>query len=51
MCLERGPHSLVSTTKQLLEGKVAAPVWKPKITAVGIRHADHMAPSVRKSWH
>jgi hypothetical protein len=20
-------------------------------TAVGIRHADHVAPSVRKSWH
>jgi hypothetical protein len=20
-------------------------------TAVGIRHADHVAPSIRKSWH
>jgi hypothetical protein len=27
------------------------PVWKTKITAGGIRHTDHMAPSIRKSWH
>jgi hypothetical protein len=31
-----------------LEEKVAAPVWKTKNTAVGIRHADHVAPSIRK---
>jgi hypothetical protein len=24
---------------------------QPENAAVGIRHADHMAPSVRKSWH
>jgi hypothetical protein len=24
-----------------LEGKVAAPIWKPENTAVGIRHADY----------
>jgi hypothetical protein len=29
--------------------KVAAPVLKTENTAVGIRHADHMAPSIRKS--
>jgi hypothetical protein len=40
--LERGPLNLVSTTEELLDRKVAA---------VGIRHADHVAPSIRKSWH
>jgi hypothetical protein len=24
---------------------------KPKLTAVGIRRADHATPSIRKSWH
>jgi hypothetical protein len=49
MDLERGPHSLVSTTEELLDRKVAAPVWKTENTAVGIRHTDHVAPSVRKT--
>jgi hypothetical protein len=49
--LERGPISLVSTTEELLDRKVAAPVYKTENTAVGIRHADHVAPSIRKSWH
>jgi hypothetical protein len=48
--LERGPLSLVSTTDELLDRKVAAPVYKTQNTAVGIRHADHVAPSIRKSW-
>jgi hypothetical protein len=48
--LERGPLSLVSTTEELLDRKVAAPVWKTENTAVEIRHADHVAPSIRKSW-
>jgi hypothetical protein len=48
--LERGPLSLVSTTEELLDRKVAAPVFKTENTAVGIRHADHVAPSIRKSW-
>jgi hypothetical protein len=48
--LERGPFSLMSTTEELLDRKVAAPVYKIENTAVGIRHADHMAPSIRKSW-
>jgi hypothetical protein len=39
--LERGPFSLVSTTEELLDRKVAAP-------AIGIRHADHATPSIRK---
>jgi hypothetical protein len=48
--LERGPLSLVSTTEVLLDRKVAAPVYETENTAVGIRHADHVAPSIRKSW-
>jgi hypothetical protein len=48
--LERGPLSLVSTTEELLDRKVAAPVWKTENTAVWIRHADHVAPFIRKSW-
>jgi hypothetical protein len=42
--LERGPLSLVSATEELLDRKVAAPVYKTENTAVGIRHADHIAP-------
>jgi hypothetical protein len=37
--------------RSYLEEKIAAPVWKSENTAVGIRHADHVAPSIRKSWH
>jgi hypothetical protein len=48
--LERGPLSLVSTTDELLDGKVTAPVYKTENTAVGICHAYHVAPSIRKSW-
>jgi hypothetical protein len=48
--MERGPLSLVSTTEELLDRKVAAPVYKTENTAIGIRHADHLAPSIRKSW-
>jgi hypothetical protein len=44
--LERGPLSLVSTTEELRGRKVAAPVQKSENTAVGIRHADHVAPSI-----
>jgi hypothetical protein len=48
--LERGPLSLVSTTEELLDRKVAVPVKKIENTAVGIHHADHVAPSIRRSW-
>jgi hypothetical protein len=48
--LERGPHSQVSTTEELLDRKVAAPVQKTENTAVGIHHADHVAPSIHKIW-
>jgi hypothetical protein len=50
MGLERDPLSLVSTTEELLDREVAAPILKTENTAVGIRHADHVAPSNRKSW-
>jgi hypothetical protein len=33
----------VSTTEELLDRKVEAPVYKTENTAVGIRHADHVA--------
>jgi hypothetical protein len=46
--LDRSPLSLVSTTEELLDRKVAVPVQKTENTAVGIRHADHVAPSIRK---
>jgi hypothetical protein len=48
--LERSLLSLVSTTEELLDRKVAAPVYKTENTAVGIRHADHVALSISKSW-
>jgi hypothetical protein len=48
--LEQGALSLVSTTEELLDRKVAAPVLKTENTAVGIHHTDHVAPSIRKSW-
>jgi hypothetical protein len=35
----------VTTTKELLDTKP-----KTENTAVGIRHADHVAPSIHKSW-
>jgi hypothetical protein len=47
--LEWSPLSLVSTTEELLDRKVAALVLITENTAVGIRHADHVAPSIRKS--
>jgi hypothetical protein len=47
--LEWGPLSFVSTTEELLDRKVAVTVEKTENTAVGIRHADHVAPFIRKS--
>jgi hypothetical protein len=48
--LERGPFSLVNTTEELLEKKKkrAASVQKTDNTDVGIRHADQVAPFIRK---
>jgi hypothetical protein len=39
----------VKFRKIYLDRKVAAPVQKTKNPAVGVRHADHVAPSIRKS--
>jgi uncharacterized phosphosugar-binding protein len=49
--LELGRLSLVSAIEELIDRKVAAPVYKSGNTASGIRHANHMAPSIRKRWH
>jgi hypothetical protein len=46
--MERGPLNLVITTEELLDRKVAAPVYKSENTAVGICHANHVAPSISK---
>jgi hypothetical protein len=46
--LELGPLSLVSTTEELLDRKVTAPVKKAENTAVWICHGDHVTPSIRK---
>jgi hypothetical protein len=35
--------------EDLLDRKLAAPVYKTENTAVGIRHANHVAPSIRKT--
>jgi hypothetical protein len=47
MGLERGPLSPVSTIEELLGRKSSGSVLKTENTAVGIRHADHVAQSVR----
>jgi hypothetical protein len=49
--LEWGSLSLLSTIEELLERKVAAPVQKAENTALAIRHAHHVALSIRKIWH
>jgi hypothetical protein len=48
--LEQGPLSLVSTSEELLDRKVAAPVLRTENKAVGIRHADHVTTSISKNW-
>jgi hypothetical protein len=45
-----GPLSLVSTIEGLLERKSSDSGLETEITAVGNRHADHVAPSISKSW-
>jgi hypothetical protein len=43
-CLERGPLSLESTIEELLERKNSDSGLENRVTAVGIRHSDHVAP-------
>jgi hypothetical protein len=45
--LERGPLSLLSITEKLLEWlSSGSGSRKPRLTAVGIRCADHATPSI-----
>jgi hypothetical protein len=48
---ERGPLSLVSTTEELLERTSGGFGLEIEITAVGIRHSDHVALSLREIWY
>jgi hypothetical protein len=50
--LEQGPLSLVSITEELLEWKSSGSrSTKPRLMVVGVRCANHVTPSIRKSWH
>ena len=50
--LERGPLSLVRSIEEILEQKSSGlRSRKQRLTAVGIRCADHVTPSIRKIWH
>jgi hypothetical protein len=49
--LERGPLSLMNTTEELLERNSSGSGLETENTAVGIRHSDHVATSIHKSWH
>jgi hypothetical protein len=52
MGLERGPLNLVRITEELLEQKSSGSgLENRRLTAVGIRCADHVTPSTLKSWH
>jgi hypothetical protein len=44
--LERGPLSLVSTTEELLEMKSSGSGLGNRDYGRGIRHVDHVAPSI-----
>jgi hypothetical protein len=46
--LERGPLSLVSTTEEIFGRNSSGSGLEAENMAVGIRHADHVAPSIRK---
>jgi hypothetical protein len=49
---ELGVHSASWVQlRSYLEEKASASVYKSANTAVGISHADHAAPSIRKTWH
>jgi hypothetical protein len=49
--LERSPLSLVSTTEELLGRKSSGSDLENCEYGLGIRHVNHVAPSIRKSWH
>jgi hypothetical protein len=50
--LERGPLSLIKIIEELLEWKSrGSESRKPRLTAMGIRCADHATPSIHKGSH
>jgi hypothetical protein len=49
--LERSPLSLVTRIEELLGRKSSGSGLQTEITSVEIRHADHVALSISKSWH
>jgi hypothetical protein len=49
MGLKRGPLSLVSTTQELLGRNSSGSGIENREYGLGIRHDDHVAPSIRKS--
>jgi hypothetical protein len=48
--LERGPHSLVSTTEELLGSESSGSVLEHREYDRRDPH-NHVAPSIRTSWH
>jgi hypothetical protein len=51
VCLVRGPFSLVSSIQELLGRKSSGFGLEKREYGLGIRHADHVAPCIRTSWH
>jgi hypothetical protein len=49
--LERGPLSLIQLRSYLKKKSSGSDLEKTENTAVGIRRADHAAPSISKSWY
>jgi hypothetical protein len=49
--LERCALSFVSTFEEVLGRKGRGSGLEAESTVVGIRHADHMAISIRKNWY
>jgi hypothetical protein len=46
--LEQGPFSLLSTVEELLERKSSSSSLENQKYGIGIHHADHATPSIRK---
>jgi hypothetical protein len=49
--VEWGPLSFMSTIEELFRRKSSGSGIEAENTAVGIRHADYVATSIRKIWH
>jgi hypothetical protein len=48
VCLERGPLSLESTTEELIGRNSSGSSLESREYVLGIRYADHVAPSIHK---